>query len=230
MQLNEVMKELEKNGTAQNRKVYQRHGAGKNLFGVSFAVQTKLKKKIKTDHKLARQLWKTRNADAQTLALLIADSQKLTEKETDTWVKEIEGYYMIASYLGNLVAHTPFAKKKSEQWMKSDQEYSKQAGYDVLSAMLRDGIPVSNSDGEKYLRTIEKEIHNSPNRARHAMNTALIAIGSYMPQVTKQAIEAAKRIGKVEVDHGDTSCKTPDAIPYIEKVLKRNNKKKVRIC
>ena len=25
-------------------------------------------------------------------------------------------------------------------------------------------------------------------------------------------------MGKVEVDHGDTSCQTPDAIPYIEKM------------
>lgn len=37
----------------------------------------------------------------------------------------------------------------------------------------------------------------------------------------KKAIEAAKRIGKVEVDHGETYCKTPDAVPYIEKAFKR---------
>ncbi len=36
-----------------------------------------------------------------------------------------------------------------------------------------------------------------------------------------KAIEAAKRIGKVEVDHGETNCKTPDAAPYIEKAAKR---------
>jgi hypothetical protein len=28
-------------------------------------------------------------------------------------------------------------------------------------------------------------------------------------------------IGKVEVDHGDTDCKTPDAAEYILKVAKR---------
>jgi len=31
----------------------------------------------------------------------------------------------------------------------------------------------------------------------------------------------AAAIGKVEVDHGETSCKTPDAVPYIEKALAR---------
>ncbi len=38
---------------------------------------------------------------------------------------------------------------------------------------------------------------------------------------TLKKLEAATRIGKVDVDHGQTSCKTPDAVPYIEKAAKR---------
>ena len=39
----------------------------------------------------------------------------------------------------------------------------------------------------------------------------------YTNALRKAALVAAKRIGKVEVDHGDTACKTPDAAEYIEK-------------
>jgi len=39
-------------------------------------------------------------------------------------------------------------------------------------------------------------------------------------------LAAAKRIGKVEVDHGETGCKTPDAAAYIRKVLDHRRKKK----
>ena len=53
------------------------------------------------------------------------------------------------------------------------------------------------------------------------MNGELISIGAFKPALRKRAIEAAKRIGKVEVDHGETSCKTPDEAPYIEKASKR---------
>jgi hypothetical protein len=53
------------------------------------------------------------------------------------------------------------------------------------------------------------------------MNSALIGIGINKPALRKKAIEAARRIGKVEVDHGETNCKTPDAVPYIEKAAKR---------
>jgi hypothetical protein len=71
------------------------------------------------------------------------------------------------------------------------------------------------------LATIEKEIHRSPNWARRAMNGALISIGVAKPTLRKKAIDAAKRIGKVEVDHGETSCKTPEAVAYIDKASKR---------
>ena len=40
-----------------------------------------------------------------------------------------------------------------------------------------------------------------------------------------EAIKAAKRIGKVTVDHGDTDCKTPDAVAYIQKVKARKAEK-----
>jgi len=59
---------------------------------------------------------------------------------------------------------------------------------------------------------------------RNAMNNALIAIGIRNPHLEKKAIAAAQKIGKVEVDHGETGCKTPDAIPYIQKSLDRKRK------
>jgi hypothetical protein len=45
----------------------------------------------------------------------------------------------------------------------------------------------------------------------------VIAIGCRSPALRKAALAAAKRIGKVDVDQGDTACKTPDAAGYIEK-------------
>ena len=46
---------------------------------------------------------------------------------------------------------------------------------------------------------------------------AVIMIGCRNGALRKAATAAAKRIGKVEIDHGDTDCKTPDAAQYIEK-------------
>ena len=47
------------------------------------------------------------------------------------------------------------------------------------------------------------------------------------PKLQKKAIAAAKRIGKVEVDHGETGCKTPDAASYIAKTVEYRKKKRM---
>ncbi len=43
MTAEQVLAELESMGTAQNRKVYARHGVGREMYGVSYANQGKLK-------------------------------------------------------------------------------------------------------------------------------------------------------------------------------------------
>ncbi len=58
------------------------------------------------------------------------------------------------------------------------------------------------------------------------MNTALICIGTYVDGMKAEAINTARRIGKVDVDHGETSCKTPEAVAYIKKAYAHRVKKK----
>jgi hypothetical protein len=60
------------------------------------------------------------------------------------------------------------------------------------------------------------------------MNGALIAIGLRNPAMEKRAVDIAKKIGRVVVDHGETACKTPDAIEYIKKTKAHREKKKVK--
>ncbi len=116
------MKELKKMGTAQNRKTYLRHGAGPDLFGVSFANIKILQKRIKADHDLAMKPWETGNTDAMTLALYIADPEKLTKAQANRMVKGIR-FYMLAGIIGNLIAKTPYWQEIMEKWMSNKKEY-----------------------------------------------------------------------------------------------------------
>jgi hypothetical protein len=65
---------------------------------------------------------------------------------------------------------------------------------------------------------VEKQIAKAPNRVRYAMNGYVIAVGCCVAPLTDEAVAVAKRIGKVEVNMGDTDCKVPVATDYIEKV------------
>ena len=57
------------------------------------------------------------------------------------------------------------------------------------------------------------------------MNMAVIAIGCRSAGLRKEANAAARRIGVVEVDHGDTACKTPAAAEYIDKAWAQSKAK-----
>jgi 3-methyladenine DNA glycosylase AlkD len=222
MNFEETMTRLSEMGTDQNVKIYRRHGSGDNVFGVSFAMKL-LKKEIKTDHDLAVRLWKTGNTDAMTLATMVSDPGRLEVNEVDSWVGDID-YYVVADQFATLVSKTSFAGTKMEEWMSSEMEYRKQVGYSILSSLLRAGTEIPISTLEGYLEEIVREIHSAPNRARYAMNNALISIGVFSPSLKDRAIRAAEEIGKVEVDHGETYCRTPDARSYIERTLKRRMK------
>lgn len=226
MTYREVMKELKALGTEQNRKVYKRHGAGENLFGVSFANLGKLQKKIKIDNDLAEKLWASGNTDAQSLATMLIDPKQAGEDFLDRMVKDISYYALVDIFVRNIVSKSPHARKKMENWVKSKDEWVGRAGWMLLSilAMQDKGLP--DSQLEKYLQTIEKNIHQAKNRIREAMNSTLISIGIRNDKLERLAIAAAKRIGPVEVDHGETACKTPDAVPYIQKARSRAKKKK----
>ncbi|HXU37247.1 MAG TPA: DNA alkylation repair protein [Blastocatellia bacterium] len=224
MNAQEILSTLKKLGKPQTAAIYKRYGSGDNVFGVLTSEIAKLQKKIKIDHALALELWNSGNAEARVLALQVADPEKLTQADADGLLKD-GPFPFIGCYLSALLARSPIAEKTMRAWMKSPDEFRRDIGYELLGMRLKDDPgSVSDADAEKILATIEKEIHRSPNWARYAMNLAIISIGVYKPALRKKTIEAAKRIGKVEVDHGETHCKTPDAATYIEKAGKRKRR------
>jgi 3-methyladenine DNA glycosylase AlkD len=219
--LSEVMAELEALGTEQNRKVYGRHGAGENQFGVSFGNLRKVAKRLKPNNELAEALWATGNQDARILATLVADAKTLDGATLDAWANDVD-YYVLADMLASdLIKSGPVAKEKAEAWTASHREYVGQAGWNLVAALAMGKNDLTDEYFEGYLRRIDGEIGGAKNRVRHAMNGALIAIGVRNAALRARAEVVAAKIGRVEVDHGETGCVTPEAIPYIERAWAR---------
>src|SRR5438132_1392778 len=73
----------------------------------------------------------------------------------------------------------------------------------------------------KLLQRVERTIHAAPNGVRYAMNSFVIAVGSYVKPLSDMALKTAERIGPVTVEMGITACKVPYAPDYIRKVKAR---------
>ena len=216
---------LEAAGTEPTRRTFHRHGAPEPLFGVSFAMLRELGKRAGVDHALAGALWASGNTDARCLAMLVADPARLDVATADAWAAGTR-YHVIVDLVAELVARSPLAPARMAAWIGSSDEYVARCGWAVLTRLALHEDGAADATFTPYLETIERTILGAPNRAREAMNSALVAIGGRSDRLAATAIAAARRIGPVSIEHGDTACKTVDAVPYIEKLRARAGKKR----
>lgn len=217
MSLADAMRALEKAGSEQTRKTYTRHGAPAPLFGVSFATLKLLTKQIGVDHDLALALWKTGNFDARNLAVKIVDPARMSSADLDRWVREAAIARICGGYVAMLAAEGSDPAAKFSQWIASDHPKDRCAAWILLGQLAQRDESLADAFFREPLAAIERTIHTAPNAERDVMNAAVIAIGLRNPALRSAATAAARRIGRVDVDHGDTACQTPDAAASIEK-------------
>lgn len=163
--------------------------------------------------------------DAMTLATMILDPKKVTTELLNKWVQEVD-YYCLMDVLMTAICTSSIAIERMKDWTKSDDEWIGRAGWSLLANIAIKNKMLQDDFFSPYLEEIKVNIHNEKNRKKEAMNRALIAIGIRNEDLERLAIEIARKIGKVQVDHGATSCKTPEAEPYIKKARERAEKKK----
>src|SRR5688500_17680708 len=187
------------------------------MFGVRFGTLKVLLDRIGIDQEFALALWKTKNQDARNLAMKIADPAKIRSADLDRWAKE-NTMRMCGAYVASLAAESPYAAAKVRDWLASSDEELRALGWTLIAQLANLDEQASDAWFAEPLVQIEKTIHSSSSVERGSMNAALIAIGGRSAALRKLATAAAKRIGPVEVDHGDTACSTPDAVTSIAKL------------
>lgn len=225
--LQDTMTRLQSAGTAQNRKVYARHGAAEPMFGVSYKDLGRIAKPLKTDHALAAELWDSGNHDARVLALRVAEASAMSKTRARRWLRAVDNY-ILAEALGGLLAQSPHARALSDEWRDSPKEWPASVGWFIVACTAEQADIWSADELRALVTQIEAEIAERPNRVRHEMNGVLIAIGLRDESVRRVVLDAAGRLGPTHVDHGETGCKTPDVAPYIQRTLAHREKMAAR--
>lgn len=220
MKLKEVMTELEKLGTEQQRKTYRNHGAKDAMFGVKIGDLKVVAKRIKGNQELALELYETGNLDAMYLAGIVADGKKMSQKELDAWARAAS-WGMISEYaVPAVAAESPHARELALKWIDSPKESVASTGWNTYTGLIsvKPDEELDLKEIESLLGRVRKEIHEAPNPVRYCMNSFVIAVGAAVKPLLAKAKAAAKQIGKVEVDMGNTACKVPAAVEVIAKI------------
>jgi hypothetical protein len=220
MSVQEVIDELRDLGREGYKNVLLKHGAKEPCFGVKIEELKKIQKRVKVDYGLALGLYETGVYDAMYLAGLIADDARMTRKDLEGWVKRA-CRPIAGTTVPSVAAGNPHGRELALEWIASKEELVAVAGWATLSALVSVNDTLEAEELKRLLQRVKREIGRAPNDVRYQMNAFVIAVGCFVPALTKFAIEIGEAIGPVEVDMGDTACQVPYAPDYIRKVEKR---------
>lgn len=219
MEVSEIMADLQANGSESIKKILVKHGVKEPFFGVKIEHLKTIQKKVKKDYKLAKDLYATGNADAQYLAGLIADDEKMTKAELQTWITEALSNNISEYTVPWVATGNPHGFELALEWIDDPTEHIAAAGWSALSNIvsLKQDSELNLDTLKDLLKRVEQTIHSSDNRVRKAMNVFLISLGTYVLPLTAETIATANRIGTVMVETNGTACKVPLAVEYINK-------------
>ncbi|EGL5069643.1 DNA alkylation repair protein [Listeria monocytogenes] len=178
-------------------KIFRNHGCpdSLDLYGLKIGDLKKIirREKLTKNHELAVKLIESNNSDLIYLGLLAINPNKITTEQIEKW---------------NIAFR--------ETWIESDYDLTKSMGWQIYSEHINN-LP----EAETLLQRAKETLQTETNRTRYSMNGFIITCGIYKDDLHEKAMEAAKSVGKVHVNLGNTACKVPDAISYIEKARNR---------
>ncbi len=217
-----VMDDLRSKGSDQTRKTYIRHGHPPDrTIGVSVADLKTIVKTIKGQQTLACELYETGQMDAMYLAGLVVNGAKMSRQELQSWVNDSAGMPLISDYTVPWAAvENPNARELAIEWIGSKDEHVAAVGWCTYSGTpthVKADSELDLAEIEGLLKTVVKEISGVNDRLRLKMNSFVIAVGTYVKPLLEEAKSAARKIGAISADMGDTACKIPLATDYIAK-------------
>lgn len=231
MNAQEILAELkELGGESYKRLLMKNYGVKEPCFGVKIGDMKKIQKRVKMDYQLALDLFDTGNYDAMYLAGLIADDEKMTEKDLQRWVKSGNTGALPGATVPWVAAGSPHGWKLALEWIDSATTHIAVAGWSTLASLVAI-TPDTELDLKKLkqlIERVEKGIHKAPDLVRYAMNDFLISAGSYVPSLTECAVEAGEKAGKITAHLGNNSCQIPFAPEKIREAEKKGTLGKKR--
>lgn len=235
MTYEEIIEKLEELGSEQTKQIYMNHGVREPYFGVKIGDLKKLVKHVKKDHDLALKLYDSGNHDAMYLAGLSVNPKLISKETLQDWARKAY-WYMAAEYtVAQVAAESNYALELAREWMNSEEEMISVSGWSAYSNYISitpdNELDITEIKG--LLQQVKNTVHQERNRVRYVMNSFVISVGAYVPELTEEAKQVAESIGKVHVDVGNTACKVPLAVDYIQKVEAKDKvgiKRKTCIC
>ena len=219
MTLNETLAKLKSLGSEQMRLFNKKRGADDKQFGLKLGDIRTVGNAIKTDHKLALELWDTGILEARLLATLIIKPKQLSLTEMDKMVRSINFVQLADWFNAYIVKEHPDKESLRNKWMESKDAMSARAGWSLTAGRVaRDPEGI---DLPALLARLESEMPKAAPEVQWTMNTTLAQIGIHFPKHRKKAIDIGEKLGIYRDYPVSKGCTSPFAPIWINEMVRR---------
>ncbi|MGD0178072.1 MAG: DNA alkylation repair protein, partial [Candidatus Bathyarchaeia archaeon] len=132
---------------------------------------------------------------------MIDDPSKVTDRQMEEWVKDFDSWDVCDQVCSNLFDKTGLAYGKAVEWSARREEFVKRAGFTLMAALAVHDENAPDSKFRKFLGIIKRESGDDRNFVRKAVNWALRQIGKRNRGLNRDAVKAARDIGKSKSAH-----------------------------
>ncbi len=222
---NGIIKDLKANADLKYKEEEEGMGINtKNAYGVRIPILRGIARRTGFDNRLADTLWKSGIHEAAILASMVYDPNSIKERQLDSMIEGVDSWDMCDSLCGELFSKTAYADKKIEQWVKSDKEFVKRAGFVMIAYKALRNADASNYDFKKLFDMIADASSDDRNYVKKAVSWALREIGKRNPELNADAIRLAENMGKSDSEAAKWISKSVLSELQSDRVQKRLGK------
>jgi len=150
------------------------------------------------NHELALKLWDSKIHEARILAGFIADAEKMTEQQTERWVKSFDSWDVCDQVCSAVLDKTKFAYKKVFEFSERKEEFVKRTAFTLIACLSVHDKKMKDENFIKFFPLIKKASTDERNFVKKAVNWALRQIGKRNKNLNNKAIKLAKEIQMIK--------------------------------
>jgi len=178
MNCEEIIRHLRSLANPANVAGMARYGINPhNTLGVSMPVLRALAKQTGKNHGLALKLWQSGVHEARILACLIDDPQRVTDRQMERWVADLDSWDVCDQCCSNLFDKPSYARRKAAEWSVREEEFVRRAGFVLMAALAVHDKTAKDSVFEAFFPMIKAGSTDERNFVKKAVNWALRQIG-----------------------------------------------------
>jgi 3-methyladenine DNA glycosylase AlkD len=171
---------------------------GENRLGVSVPDLRKIARETGKDHALALALWATGIPDARILASMIDDPQEVTGAQMERWVNDFASWDVCDQVCMNLFEKAPPAREKLFVWAARSGEFVRRAAFALVACLAWHDKTAPDAEFARYFPLIAGCATDERNYVRKAVSWALRNIGKRNARLNAAAVEAARKIARLD--------------------------------